>query len=275
MNLENPWQKHAAAPEHVEDREIRETEEREARPKKLLGGFPAPLDGSSALKDIQNGVANGKWRSYWRVKLLEEAEAPATIQRIINQEFLNDADAEILHDYVQQRCRALQYWLAQRKVMKKLHEELRHIDEYEDVADPEAEHVRNLSCDAATGKMFATSRNHGVRVEVTIGDVAADRVWGLTYRPDDSFPQDLWRRVRKLSAIQGAKLETEDLQNRQIAEHEDLYLPTSSWSLEDIAKEPKNGVVAERMVQTLLSRLAIRPAGTGREDRGLGRLRGR
>lgn len=255
--MENPVRKEALVQKNPEDVALAAIEERTDRYAPLLGGFPTP-DESTALEDAQHDVTNPQWMQYWRDKVLAEVGAglrvPAQIKDIVRRRALDGQETEIFHRYVQGRSHSTRFWMSQQAAARRLHEELGRIDAHEDVVDPEAEHVRTVSWDASKQELYATSSD-GVRGKVTLGDVAADRAWGLTYRPDDSVPAELWRRIRRVSAIRGAQLETEDLYNRLVAEREGLNLPTSSWSLEQIAKEPKQGIVAERMIQTLLVRL--------------------
>jgi hypothetical protein len=234
MGFETPA---AARREQPEDADIAEIEAWEGR--WLLGGFPIPTGKSEALADSQKAFGKPGSMKYWTAKL--GAEGTPVPQ-----------DPEAFAGYVNERIAATKHWLARQKALSHLHEELERIEAHEDVDDPEAEHVRDVTYE--NGALFAVS-SRGERMPITVGDVAADRLWGLTFRPDASVPPELWSRIRRLSAIRGARIEFEDLTNRELAEREGLMLPTSSWSNEQIAEQPKTGVIAERMVQTLLSRI--------------------
>lgn len=154
------------------------------------------------------------------------------------------------------------YRLQQKKslLMASLHEQLEKLD------DPSAENVgqgRGVSFDANTGAYLMREKG-GSQRPITLGDITTGEAWGQQYRLDTSVP----RNIRKRYLVQRAHRQLHELLDQQIAITE-----ARSWFNKDTGKdtayeaialraetpllEQGAGVIAEKLVSSLLTRLSI------------------
>lgn len=207
-------------------------------------------------QDFKNSTQKAGWTDYWLPRLREESDSLTDeIASIVGSEDarLSPEEVSTLKLYVDARLRALTFKLAKSKMMGTLREELRSIDERDEMEPLEIISRRTVSYDESRDEMYV--EEHGKRRPVTEDDIVADLMWGVKYRPDDSVPPAAWRRLRKLSAIKEAHANIEHLWNRELAEREGVSLPTTSYTPEFLEENPQAGVVAERMLQSLLTRI--------------------
>lgn len=225
--------------------------------KATLGHEPLPESRERDDEDYRHPTTKQKWIRYWVPRLKADVEVlPDDVRAVVEsgQIHLAPADERVLSLYVGGRIRALTFKLGKRQEMDKLKAELRRIDEREEMEPLEVLSRRTLSYDVADDILYV-EEGEGERRRVTEGDVVADLIWGVTYRPDASVPPTTWRRLRKLSAIKETRARISDIWNRELAERESLSLPTTSLSPKFLEEHPMSGVVAERLAQSLLTRI--------------------
>lgn len=251
---------------HEESAEDVEQSGQDLRRKWLLGEYPSPPDEEVAKKDARFSTSERGWVEYWQKRLIAETgKLPKAIESLLSLEKFSPDQIHDFQAYINLRSAAARFWWAKRRVMKHLREELARIDQGTDVPEKNAGGMREVSYDEVAGVLFVSRDADGNPIPFSDADVAADRLWGIRYRASKNVPRELWRKIRKKSAIMGARLEIDDLVNQELAEVEKIGLPTSSWSPEFLEKNPQAGVVAERMAQSLLMRL-----GAAHPELGLG-----
>jgi hypothetical protein len=221
-----------------------------------LGHGLLPESPEREAQDFKNPTTKAAWKEYWLPRLKEEADSlPGELSTIVGsgETQLSPEDVSTIKQYVDARLRALSFNLVKRKEMNKLKEELRGIDERDEMDPEEVISRRTVSYDEASGELYV--QEHGERKRVTEGDIAADMIWGVKYRPDSYVPPAVWRRLRKFSAIKETRAKIENIWNRELSVREGVGLPTTSYTPEFVEENPQSGVVAERMIQGLLTKI--------------------
>ncbi len=141
--------------------------------------------------------------------------------------------------------------------MSKLKQRLQDIDKKEDYPEEEAQSRRTLFYDDSKSELFVRETRGDKRM--TFGDIIADYDWGIKYRPDASVPDKIWRKIRKLSDVNEARTNIEQVFNQEIVYKERISLPTTSLPIEFLEEKLDNqgvqGVVAERMAKNFLTRV--------------------
>lgn len=206
-----------------------------------------------ARRDYGHPTTKKDWLDYWMKRFQTMQDLPKDLADSLADSTIPD-NLETIKNYADRQIHRESFGLAKQDEMDRLHVQLRRIDDREEMEPREMTKRRNVSYDKASGGLVTRNRR-GETVPVTEGDVVADMMWGVKYRPDSSVPEDEWRRLRRLIAIREAGTAIQDLNNRQLADEESIELPTSAMSPEFIEQHPTSGMVAERMAQSMILRL--------------------
>jgi hypothetical protein len=204
-------------------------------------------------EDDKHGLQTGKYLEYWHPRVVADEETPDDVLNAFKNQGMPE-NQKIIAQYVNERLSAQSFVLARHDEREALHGELERIDRGEDYPPRERIKRREIGFDEETEEMFVIGPD-GERNGVTEGDITADLMWGVKYRPTSAMPEWQWRRIRELSAIREAKDALADIRNREIASKEGVSLPTTSLSPEYLEQHHKTGVIAERMAQSVLVRL--------------------
>ncbi|OHB23271.1 MAG: hypothetical protein A3J67_04230 [Parcubacteria group bacterium RIFCSPHIGHO2_02_FULL_48_10b] len=214
------------------------------------------------MRNIKGSKVNSrsKKRKYLIGQLLIEYDVlPERVQAIVvktNQGIrLSSNEQSEFDSYVHKRNVLLGFERKKQGEMQKLKGRLRAIDRKEDYTSSERGGRRTLSYDESSGTLFVMK--DGNQKVVGEGDVVADYVWGIMYRPDVSVPDHLWRRLRKLSDITEARHRIERSFDEELAEREGTSFGIDHVPVEAIEQNIKvsAGIIAERMMKTFLTRL--------------------
>ncbi|MBI2108861.1 MAG: hypothetical protein HYT93_01585 [Parcubacteria group bacterium] len=142
--------------------------------------------------------------------------------------------------------------------MNVLKKRLKDIDSHIDY--PEEERVRRRV-------VFFNEENKGIFVnvngkkkQITFGDVVADMDWGILYRPDESCPRDVWRKIRKLSDLSEARQKIGAIFNDEIVVVEGITHGGTNIDEEFIEKHFQGtiivGAIGEKMAKNILIRMS-------------------
>lgn len=199
---------------------------------------------------LQRNTSNEGSYNYWKKRL--------------KQDPLLFGDAKNVSSESVAKLLKSEKWIARRaEAMYALAKRLSDIDEREDYPDAEKEGRLTVFYDPETEAPYVEDRD-GVRHVVSPEEIAIDLDWGNRYRPDESVPDRLWRKIRKHSDIAEARRSIGAIDNEELAQIEKLSLPTTAITGEWIAEhfEADNstyrGIVAERMAKNALKRQTLR-----------------
>ncbi len=142
-------------------------------------------------------------------------------------------------------------------IMGELRARLQNIDKGVDYPESEELKRATLLFDNTNGKLYFNDKEE--KRYLSEDDIVADFDWGIKYRADASMPKKIWRRVRKLSDINEAKVLLQAVYNRELVVRG--YDSGSAVQSTDEHKEEiefadikKAGLLAEKMVVSLLKR---------------------
>ncbi|HSE35435.1 MAG TPA: hypothetical protein VLB83_04915 [Candidatus Paceibacterota bacterium] len=199
---------------------------------------------------LQRNTSNEGSYNYWKKRL--------------KQDPLLFGDAKNISSESVAKLLKSEKWIARRaEAMYALAKRLSDIDEREDYPDAEKEGRQTVFYDRETEAPYVEGRD-GARHVLSPEEIAIDLDWGNRYRPDESVPDRLWRRIRKRSDIAEARRSIGVIDNEELAQIEKLSLPTTAITGEWIAEhfEADNlsfpGIVAERMAKNVLKRRVLR-----------------
>ena len=207
------------------------------------------------LKTDPNKKGGVKW---WLNHLLPETDIVREDMKNVLENFITTkqmpagAAHSTLNHYVNQRREILTFKIAKRLEMVQLKNNLKRIDSNEDLSKKERKFRRKVFYD---GESLFIKQRSAQNQKITLGDIMADYGWGVKYAPDISIPHQLWRKICKMIAIKEARSRIEYIFNHELNDLESVDLPTSSWSVDFLEKHPYGGPVAERMAQTIISRI--------------------
>lgn len=217
-----------------------------------------PLLSEQERKDM---AATGKTKGnakYWLKRLTPEVDIlPDDIKNTVKEFISTGKTPQDLYrfsrftKYIDRRTAILAFQAEKRGVVSNLKNTLKAIDQKEDFGAEEQKSRK--TCNYENGLLFV--EENGERKPISLGDIVADLEWGIKYRPDDSLPPALWRKIRKLSAIKEARQTIENIFNMELTRSECVTLPTSSWTVDFLENHPNAGPVAERMAQSIISRV--------------------
>lgn len=208
--------------------------------------------------DSKINTSSKGWSKYWKPRLAAELDIlPKEVAEIVKnwittKEQPKKEAESILSYYINRRVEVLNFQIKKRDEMAKLKKEFQEIDAKREVAE-KSDSYREVFYRAEDGKMFVIE--NGAEKEISWGDIVADGAWGIKYQPNKSFPDNIWRKMRKLVAVKDTRRNIEAIFNEELSRIEGVCLPTSSWSLDFLKKHSTEGVVAERMAENFLRRL--------------------
>ncbi len=212
-------------------------------------------------RDLAMNTSQKGWTKYWLKRLVPEIDIlPTNISRAVSTYLTTGKIINIatLPSYINKRISILQFQIQKREKMARLKKELRRVDAREDLPEHEKKQRKAISYDHEVESLFVIER--GNKKIFTIGDIIGDLEWGIKYYPDESVPYAIWRKIRKLSALKETRTELEEIFNIEISQMEKISLPTTVYKVKDIeahlAHIGIHGVVAERMIQSVLVRIA-------------------
>lgn len=226
-----------------------------------------PVAGEAEMEDIRRAseveIRESRLR-YWGKRLLPEVSIlPQRIGQLVKkinfEEKLTSSERQIFESYIRRRLAILKFATEKRLVMAELRKRLVDIDKGRDYEEGEKRKRKAIKYDSAQNLLFVEHR--GKKIPLTLDDISADSEWGILYYPDESVPPKLWRKIRKRSDIAEARKKIESLFNEELVKIAGIPLPTSAIPLEQLGKiiqknpgSAANGIIAERMVKTLLMR---------------------
>lgn len=240
----------------------------------LLGTSKKPVLEEAELEDIRRASQKQTRESflrYWGRRLSPEiALLPSEISQIVEKaasgQKLTSTERQNLKSYVKRRLMMLEFSAKKRLVMANLRKRLVDIDNGKDYEEHEKRKRRAIKYDPEIKMLFVEHR--GKKIPITLDDILADGEWGILYYPDKSVPPIWRRRIRKRSDIAEARRQIESIFNEQLTKIQGIPLPTSAIPLENLNKiieenpgSAAAGIIAERMVKTLLMRWARRNPG--------------
>lgn len=200
--------------------------------------------------DLQHGQDQKGWLSYWK-------------DRIAQDPLLFGGEREVSPKALGKLLKH-ESWIARRaEAMYALAKRLSDIDEREDYPEEEQIGRQTILFDPETETTYVEGSD-GVRRAVSPDEIAIDLDWGNRYRPDESVPDRLWRKIRKRSDIAEARRAIGAIDNEELAQIEKLSLPTTAFTGEWIAEHFEKGgssfagIVAERMAKNVLKRRTLR-----------------
>ncbi|OHA49825.1 MAG: hypothetical protein A3A80_01105 [Candidatus Terrybacteria bacterium RIFCSPLOWO2_01_FULL_44_24] len=142
------------------------------------------------------------------------------------------------------------------KQLVTLRETIKSIDRHEDFPEEERLNRRTIYYDEQLGKLFVIE--NGQQKPITIGDIAGDAEWSIRYRPDDAMDNNIWARIRKVSALVETRKDLAD----NLDVRQDLKIvkrPDALKRLEAIHQlkdtYAARGVIAEVIARSFLLRL--------------------
>ena len=229
----------------------------------LLEAHQLPIASASEMKDSTMTSDKKDWFHYWINRLSVEIntlpeEIGNFVKKAVRHQILKTGELNDIAKYINNRAAAMKFSLEKRVVMAELKQRLKNIDEGKDYSKEETEGRKIIKYDSKTDALFIDQGDK--RYKITSEDIAADGEWGNLYLPDDSVPRLLWRKIRKESDISEARRKIEKIFNQELSSFEHVSLPTTNISVMDFEKLIKsnptsaNGVIAERMAKTLLTR---------------------
>src|SRR3989344_1188169 len=237
----------------------------------ILGaGAPLYFTSERKKKDLRINSNTKGWLKYWKLRLAGEVDIlPDEVGNIV-KDWINTKhqpignEQSILSIYINRRLEVLNFQIQKQEAMAKLKSELQRIDNRKDSAEKFP--YRKVFYDEAFGKMF--TYDNGTEKEITWGDIVADGEWEIKYRPDDSVPDNIWRKMRKLSAVKEARRSVENIFNDELSAVEHVPQATTSWTVDYLEKKLKSftgisGPIAEKMAQGFLIRIGYANSMTG------------
>ncbi len=216
-----------------------------------------PAVSSSEKQELETDPSKKGAIKWWLNHLLPETDIVREDIKTVLEHFINTkkmpagAEQSVFVKYVNQRKKVLKFKIAKRLEMAQLKNNLKRIDAQEDLDEKEKKFRRAVFYD---GENFFIKQDDATQ-KITLGDIMADYSWGVKYNPDISTPHKLWRKIGKMIALKESRSRIEHIFNHELNDLESIGLPTSSWSVKFLEKHPGGGPIAERMAQTLISRI--------------------
>lgn len=190
-----------------------------------------------------------------RYKDLQAILSPERVRILIaleNKMTLEELEAQYKSERETVRGGGQKFELSRQAAMEKLRTNLRRIDRKE---MPEEENRgRRVLYDPERGELLVDNGKL-----ITMGDIVADHMWGVTYAPDNSVPPSLWRKISKRIAVTEAKMQIFNASNKELIREKRLSAPTTAIAIEELeyllTRGGMKGIIAERMAQSFLTRL--------------------
>ena len=216
-----------------------------------------PAISSSEKQELETDSDKKGARKWWLNHLLPETDIVREDVKNVLENFLktkkmpNGAGQSVFDKYINQRREVLKFKIAKRLEMAQLKNNLKRIDTSEDMGEKEKKFRRTVFSEGEN--LFI--KKGGETQKITLGDIMADYNWGVKYVPDISMPHKLWRKISKMIALKEARSRVEYVFNRELNDLESVGLPTSSYSVGFLERHSQAGAIAEKMAQTILSRI--------------------
>lgn len=233
----------------------------------LFGIDKVPIFGEAELEDIRRASEESTRESflrYWGKRLQPEItllpqEISQIVKKTASDQKLTSTEKQNFESYIRRRLMVLKFFAEKKLVMAELRKRLVDIDNGKDYEESEKRKRRAIKYDPEEDLLFVEHR--GRKIPIALDDIPADGEWGILYYPDESVPPIWRRRIRKRSDIAEARRRIESLFNEELTKIEGIPMPTSAippQHLNEIIRKNPNsaasGIIAERMVKTLLMR---------------------
>lgn len=204
--------------------------------------------------DLEYPSTRKGWQEYWLYRVIhdEKISVADDVSEKLNLGAKGIDDiGEPLMRFVKNYLRELNFKKQKQEAMQKMREELKAIDAGK---APESHAGRpQLSYDEEKGLFEITEGDSSIYL--TKGDVLADGIWGKRYGVSDDVPRAQRRLMQKTIVVQETKTAVADTYDRELAAKYQISLPTTSISPEYLEENPSKGAIAERIAQSLLTRI--------------------
>ncbi len=204
-------------------------------------------------EDLGHPMSRKGWSSYWMNRLTDGLSSKE-VQQITSLNLLPGLVAKEITDakFIERRT----------SVMQRLSAQLIEIDARIEYPEKEIPLRKEISFDNETETLYVDNEN-GKHFPLNVHDIGPDLEWGISYRPSPQLSPDIWRKIRKKSAIAEARMAIEGIDNEEMAKTEKISLPTTTISgkwIEECFYKGNNtglhGVISERMAKNALLRLS-------------------
>ncbi|KKQ36030.1 MAG: hypothetical protein US50_C0001G0032 [Candidatus Nomurabacteria bacterium GW2011_GWB1_37_5] len=217
-----------------------------------------PLVSKQEEDDLK--MANLRNLRYWGSRLLPELDIlpekiSQSVKKLASGGKIDPEENSILWKYVHKRSSILNFNVQKRVQMAELKKRLKEIDAGKDYEGKEKENRKIIFYNKESNKLIV----NGNEREIDFGDIVADYDWGVKYRPHESVPKLIWRRIRKLSDFTESKDSIGQIFNDEISRIEKISLPTTSKTQSYLERHISDwgieGIIAERMAKNFLTRI--------------------
>lgn len=210
-------------------------------------------------KDLMMDFRNKTSLEYWAKRLLPEADLlPSDVRQAVldyntGLPALKEVASPIIIFYAIKRLSVLKFNIQKRLVMAEFKKRLKNIDKRENYNEEEMKDRRTIFYEEDGEKLFVKV---GDKIKyLSFGDIAGDYLWGIKYAPDSNLPDNIWRKIRKISDLAEARAKVGDIFNQELSNIYGVPLGSQNMTEEFLEKRPQAGMIAEKAVVSYLERL--------------------